>query len=92
LYVYENPNHHCPFCLLKSGYGYLGYALYPPLFVATAAGLGAGAIAPLRDIKSLQAVIPGEIRRLIQLWLYGFGGFYLLATWLMLRSNLVLLG
>lgn len=92
LYVYENPNHHCPFCLLKAGYGYPGYALYPPLFVATAAGLGAGVIAPLRGIKSLQAVIPGEIRRLTQLWLYGFGGFYLLATWLMLRSNLVLLG
>lgn len=91
LYVYENPHHHCPFCLLKAGYGYVGYLLYLPLFVATAAGLGAGLIAPFRRITSLHAVIPGEMRRLIALTLAGFGVFYGLATWLMLRSNLILL-
>ena len=91
LYVYESPHHHCPFCLLKAGYDYVGYALYPPLFAATAAGLGAGVIAPFRRIASLQAVIPGEIRRLTWLALAGFGLFYILATGLMLRSNLVLL-
>lgn len=92
LYVYENPNHHCPFCLLKAGYGYIGYALYLPLFVATAAGLGAGAIAPLRHIESLRRVIPDETRRLTRVALGGFGLFYGLALWAMLRSNLVLLG
>ena len=91
LYVYENPNHHCPFCLLKVGYVYVGYALYLPLFAAAAAGLGAGVIAPFRRIASLHAVIPGEIRRLALLALAGFGLFYGLATWLMLRSNLILL-
>ncbi|QQS55242.1 MAG: hypothetical protein IPM89_05380 [Candidatus Competibacteraceae bacterium] len=92
LYVYENPNHHCPFCLLKAGYDYVGYALYLPLFAATAAGMGAGIIAPFRRIVSLQATIPGEVRRLTRLALAGFGVFYGLATWLMLRSNLILLG
>ncbi len=91
LYVYENPNHHCPFCLLKAGYGYIGYVLYLLLFAATAAGLGAGAIAPCRRIPSLQAVISGEARRLTWLALAGFGLFYGLATWLMARSNLILL-
>lgn len=91
LYVYENPNHHCPFCLLKAGYSYVGYALYIPLFAATAAGLSAGLMAPFRRAVSLQAVIPGEVRRLVGLALAGFGLFYAVATWLMLRSPLILL-
>ena len=90
--MYENPNHHCPFCLLKAGYNSIGYALYLPLFAATACGIGAGAIAPFRHIASLQAVIPGEVRRLTGLALAGFGLFYALATWLILRSNLILAG
>ena len=44
LYIYEHPNHHCPFCILKPEYGYQGYWLYVPLFAATAAGLAAGAV------------------------------------------------
>ena len=76
----------------KAGYDYVGYALYLPLFMATAAGLGAGAIAPFRRIASLQEVIPREIHRLIWLALVGFGLFYGLGTWLILRSNLILLG
>lgn len=91
LYVYENPNHHCPFCLLKAGYDYVGYALYLPLFGATAAGLSAGLIAPFRRIISLQAVIPGEVRRFTGLALAGFALFYALATWLVQRSHLLLL-
>lgn len=92
LYIYENPNHHCPFCLLKAGYDFIGYALYLPLFVATAAGLGAGVIASFRRIPSLQAVISDEMRRLTWWALAGFGTFYGLAAWLMLRSHLILLG
>ncbi|HRX61847.1 MAG TPA: hypothetical protein P5260_11650 [Candidatus Competibacter sp.] len=91
-YVYENPNHHCPFCLLKAGYDYIGYALYLPLFAATTAGLGAGTVAPFRHIVSLQVVVPDEVRRLTWLALGGFSLFYGLATWLMVRSNLILLG
>ena len=91
-YVYENPNHHCPFCLLKAGYDYVGYALYLPLFAAATVGLSAGVIAPFRHIVSLRAVIPREVRWLTKLALAGFGLFYGLATWLLLRSNLILLG
>ena len=91
LYVYENPNHHCPFCLLKAGYDYIGYVLYIPLFIATAAGLSAGVLAPFRRIASLQETIPSEVRRLTGLALAGFGLFYGVATGLMLRSHLILL-
>lgn len=92
LYVYENPNHHCPFCLLKAGYDFVGYALYLPLFAATAFGISAGIIAPFRRIASLQAVIPQEVQRLTILALAGFGLFYGIATWLILRSHLILWG
>ena len=92
LYVYENPNHHCPFCLLKAGYDFVGYALYLPLFAATAFGTSAGIIAPFRQIASLQAVISGEVHRLTVLALAGFGLFYGVATWLILRSHLILWG
>ncbi len=91
LYVYENPQHHCPFCLLKAGYNYVGYALYLPLFAATAAGLSAGLIAPFRQVVSLRGTLPREVRRLTGLALAGFGLFYSVATWLSWRSPLILL-
>jgi len=91
LYIYENPNHHCPFCLLKASYDYIGYALYLPLFTATVAGLGAGVITPFRCTASLRVVIPGEVRRLTMLALAGYGLFYGLAIYLTLRSHLILL-
>jgi len=91
-YVYENPNHHCPFCLLKPGYDYVGYALYIPLFAATAAGLSAGLLTPFRNIPSLRETIHREARRLTNGALAGFGLFYGLATWLIWQSPLILLG
>ena len=39
LYVYEHPHHHCPFCILKAGHGFIGYWLYVPLFAGSAYGL-----------------------------------------------------
>ncbi len=39
LYVYQAPHHHCPFCLLKANYYYVGYGLYLSLFIGTGAGL-----------------------------------------------------
>ena len=50
LYVYEHPNHHCPFCILKPEYGYQGYLLYLPLFVATAAIITSALSASLESL------------------------------------------
>lgn len=91
LYVYASPHHHCPFCLLKAGYNYVGYALYLPLFLATAAGLSAGLVAPFGRIPSLQTIIPTTTRRLSWLALIGWVLFHSVAIWLMLRSPLTLL-
>lgn len=92
LYVYEHPHHHCPFCLLKAEYHYLGYGLYLPLFAATALGLGVGAVHPFRQVASLRNVVPAVTRRLTLAATIGFGLVLLWSTYMVARSNLILLG
>ena len=91
LYIYEHPHHHCPFCILKPEYNYLGYWLYVPLFVATAAGLGAGAMQPFARVPSLAKIIPSISRRFSGLTVAGYILFTALATWFVLTSNLILI-
>ena len=91
LYIYEHPHHHCPFCVLKPEYGYQGYALYLPLFVATAAGLAVGAVRPFAHVASLKAIVPDFSRRLAAVASIGFLLTTAVATAMILNSNLVLL-
>jgi len=91
LYVYEHPHHHCPFCLLKPEYDYQGYWLYLPLFAATAAGLGVGAIQPFARVPSLAAIVPQMSRRLAWIAALGFACFAAVATFMVVDSNLILL-
>ena len=91
LYIYEHPHHHCPFCVLKPEYDYQGYALYVPLFVATAAGLAVGAIRPFAGVASLKIIVPEASRRLAAVASIGFLLATAVATAMILRSNLVLL-
>lgn len=89
-YVYEQPNHHCPFCLLQAEHGHAGWLLYPPLFLGTAAGVGAGLAASARAAPSLAGAAARVARRLAWLALAGLGGFGLLAAGYVVHSNLVL--
>jgi len=91
LYVYEHPHHHCPFCLLKPEYDYQGYWLYLPLFIATASGLGVGALRPFARVASLSAVLPGLSRRLAWIAAIGFALFAAVASIMIAHSNLILL-
>ena len=91
LYVYEHPHHHCPFCLLKPEYSYQGYLLYVPLFVSTAAGLGAGVLQPFAGVDSLKVLVPRASRRLAGVAALGFALFAAVATIMVLKSNLILL-
>ncbi|MEZ5841613.1 MAG: hypothetical protein R3D02_14710 [Hyphomicrobiales bacterium] len=92
LYVYEHPNHHCPFCLLKAEYGYYGYLLYVPLFAATAMGIAPGVLSLYEKTESLALAIPGLMRRLVagSLALYAVFGVVVIAT--IATSRLVLFG
>jgi hypothetical protein len=92
LYVYEHPRHHCPFCLLKSEYGYQGYLLYLPLFAATALGLGAGAVRAFAGVPSIAGVAPGLARRLVAVSVGLLLFLTLWVTYVVSSSGLALLG
>ncbi|WP_303900815.1 hypothetical protein [Thiohalomonas denitrificans] len=92
LYVYEHPHHHCPFCLLKSEYGYLGYGLYLPLFTATTLAVGLGITSAFAKAASVRAVLAGVAPRLAWTATLLFTLFMLQAIWFTWRSNLILLG
>ena len=92
LYLYEHPHHHCPFCILKGGHGYVGYWLYVPLFTATAFVLGVGLFTRWALVPSLTHVIAQEGRRFTAYALALFGVFYGVATYAVLGSNLTMVG
>jgi hypothetical protein len=58
VYIYELPSHHCPFCILQSGYHFIGYPIYFSLFGGAIAGLGVGILSPFRKVPSLSGAIP----------------------------------
>jgi hypothetical protein len=89
-YIYEQPNHHCPFCLLQAEHGYAGWVLYPPLFLGTAAGIGVGLAASAAGKESLAEAAPRVARGLARVALAGVGGFSLAVVVYIVRSNLVL--
>ena len=91
LYIYEHPHHHCPFCILKPEYGYQGYWLYVPLFVATAAGLAAGAVQPFARIASLREIVPDFSHRLAAIAASAFALTAAIATAMIWQSRLILL-
>jgi hypothetical protein len=91
LYIYEHPNHHCPFCILKPEYGYQGYWLYLPLFGATAAGLAAGAVQPFARVESLREIVPDFSRRLAAVAANGYALTAVVATAMIWQSRLILL-
>lgn len=92
LYIYEHPNHHCPFCILKPDYVYQGYALYLPLFAATAASLGAGALRFFARKASLAAIVPRMSGQLAGFAAVNYALLMLIASIMIWRSRLILFG
>lgn len=91
LYIYEHPNHHCPFCILKPDYDYQGYWLYVPLFAAAAAGMSTGALRLFVSRPSLARIIPEFTGRLAGIAAIGYALFALVASLMIWRSNLILI-
>jgi hypothetical protein len=92
LYVYEHPHHHCPFCLLKPEFGYIGYPLYLSLFVATGHGLASAIQSSLASRPSLADVLPDLARHHAGVAVVGLIAFGVLSGWIVARSNLALIG
>jgi hypothetical protein len=91
LYIYEAPQHHCPFCVLKAEYGYRGYFLYAPLFAATACGIGAGAVRAFARVEGLHGIAPRFSARLAGLAAAGFTLVLAAATVMIFQSRLILI-
>jgi hypothetical protein len=72
-YVFELPQHTCPFCLLKSGALALGYPLFGAIFLAAVWGAGAGASALLSRTAAARAALVSfareRLRREALAWL-----------------------
>lgn len=87
-YVYEQPHHHCPFCILKREYGHVGFALYLPLFIATGTGLSASIVAALPGTAASRETIGKAIGGLARATTIGFALFGAIAAVLVLTSGL----
>ena len=88
-FVYEQPHHHCPFCILKREYGHVGFALYLPLFLATGAGLSSGVLA-LVGGRLDRNVAASARRGLARAAVAGHLVFAAVSALLVLRSGLTL--
>lgn len=91
-YIYELPTHRCPFCMLQSEYGFIGYPLYLTLLGGTISGFGVGVLMPFKKIASLSRVIPAVQRRLTLISLILFLVFTGIVTVRILLSDLILEG
>jgi len=90
VYIYELPTHHCPFCMLKSEYGFVGYALYVALFGGGILAASVGILARYEGIPSLSDYLPRFRRRAALAGVLFFAAFALLATYRILTSNLTM--
>lgn len=93
VYISELPTQHCPFCLLKGEYYYIGYPLYISLFVGGIAGTGTGILERVKGrTASLNILIPDTQKKLCLMSLVGFVIFTLLATYPILFSDFRMVG
>jgi len=56
-YIYAMPYHHCPFCILKPEYHYIGFALYFTLIPASFFGFSTVLVEPFKNMDNLEAAI-----------------------------------
>ena len=80
------------FDVLQGGYHWIGYPLYLLLGGGTLAGMGVGVLVPFRRIPSLRRVAPQIQRRLALASATLLALFIALVVWLILSSDLKLLG
>ena len=90
IYIYELPTHHCPFCLLQSGYGFVGYPIYVSLFAGAIAGLGVGVLSPFRKVPSLSSAVPALQRKLALVAVVCFSVLAAIVVVAMAASSLML--
>lgn len=89
-YIYELPNHHCPFCLLQKEYHFIGYPLYLTLLGGTISGISIGVLKIFGGNNSLSVVLPAILRKLALAALCLYLIFIAIATACIVFSNLTM--
>ena len=88
IYIYELPTHHCPFDIVQSGYGFIGYPLYLSLFCSVFLGVLPGMFQPAKKIQNI--FVP--LNRIEKKWLcFSLGStffFLILVSWQVVFSHL----
>jgi hypothetical protein len=87
LYYYEIPTHHCPFCLLQSEYGRIGFLLYGLMITGVITGSGCGLLERYKNIQALVEIVPAMQRRLAMLTSLTFTLYLFLVTLQLLTST-----
>ncbi len=90
LYIYEIPTHHCPFCILKREYHFIGYLLYATLLGGAVAGIGAGMLQPFRKIPSLAVIIPALQKKLALFAVFSTAAFTFTSLYYMIFTDFIL--
>ena len=71
-YVYDVPEHLCPFCLFKADAFFVGYPLFGSIFFATASGLGGAFAAALSTGTHARDAFPSFARSRMALQAFGW--------------------
>jgi len=66
-YIYAMPYHHCPFCILKPEYHFIGFGIYGALILGAFLGISAAAVEPCRKGAGLEQVVATYQQRAVQL-------------------------
>jgi hypothetical protein len=69
-YIYENPSHTCPFCILQKEYSYVGYGLYITLFLGSYFGVD----------SAFRKLFLNESGRRQQMYAIGFSAAFMLLS------------
>jgi hypothetical protein len=88
--VYNDVMHHCPFCLLKPEYGYQGYLLYVPLFIAAAGSVSLLSTESVAGVHGLESALPAMRRWWAWMAAVGYLSVAVVIGIMMARSHLPL--
>lgn len=90
LYIYRLPSHHCPFCILRQEYHFIGYPLYAAMLAGGVCGIGAGLLTRFRAVASLRETLPGVQKRLTMAAMVSLALTTSLSSWPILFSSFTL--
>lgn len=69
-YIYAMPYHHCPFCILKPQYHYIGFAIYASLIPASFFGLSTVLVEPFKRKADLAGAVQKFQRLAVKISLF----------------------